>query len=104
MPWTCTQPPSTAASPQTSSGREAGGFADDEWDDADASDSRSSGLPPTVVLGGNHTGKCVLSADQASHFCGLEEGEPYCSEVQSGPNNSSSPFSPHSHSQSHVDK
>ncbi|CAJ0581112.1 unnamed protein product, partial [Mesorhabditis spiculigera] len=35
-------------------------------------DPRSS-LPPTVVLGSNHTGRCVLSADQASHFCGVEE-------------------------------
>ena len=38
----------------------------------DASDSQQD--LPTVVLGGNATRqRCVLSADQASHFCGMED-------------------------------
>uniref|UniRef100_A0A1I7XGE8 Clip domain-containing protein n=1 Tax=Heterorhabditis bacteriophora TaxID=37862 RepID=A0A1I7XGE8_HETBA len=39
----------------------------------DEQDSDDTQRLSTVVLGANSTGRCVLSADRASHFCGMEE-------------------------------
>ncbi|VDO34247.1 unnamed protein product [Haemonchus placei] len=36
-------------------------------------ESRRYGSSAAVVLSANGTGRCVISADQASHFCGMEE-------------------------------
>lgn len=39
----------------------------------DSDDNPRYGSPAAVVLSANGTGRCVVSADQASHFCGMDE-------------------------------
>ncbi|VDM65363.1 unnamed protein product [Strongylus vulgaris] len=51
--------------------------ASDEVASDSDDDSARYGSRGAVVLSANGTGRCVVSADQASHFCGMEEeGKP----------------------------